>query len=68
MGVSYSTPEYLGTGDIIAINDGTHAVIYDSKWKDNEGNVIIRYYEPQVNEYREYNAGKHPTIEAVRIN
>jgi natural product precursor len=69
-GISYSTPSSLySQGDgrqIIAINGGTHAVIYRSGSVSN-GKLTVTYYDPQTQSTGTYTYDSL-TISTVNIN
>jgi natural product precursor len=69
-GISYSTPSSLySQGDgrqIIAINNGTHAVIYRSGSVSN-GKFTVTYYDPQTESTGTYTYDSL-TISAININ
>lgn len=39
---------------IISINDNTHAVIYKGVFRNEQGNLVVHYYDPQTGEKNTY--------------
>jgi natural product precursor len=68
-GITYTTPSTLyasGNGrQIIAINNGTHAVIYKSGTVNN-GKLTVTYFDPQTQQEGTYTYGS-TTISVVNI-
>jgi hypothetical protein len=54
VGLSSITPNGR---QIVVINNGTHAVIYEGYYRDTNGNHTVNYYDPQTGSSATYTIG-----------